>query len=106
MPANVLRSFGFIVKGPGYSARVHRVAIDSSQFATLMIGVPNADDASGVVREMVSLGVQLIELCGGFTDDEARGLEREAGDIPVGWVTYGPEKTEKLRALFASLPET
>jgi Family of unknown function (DUF6506) len=96
-----LRKFCFVVKGPGYVPEIHRATIDSGHFSTSLVGVPSADAAVSVVRDMVSRGVQLIELCGGFTPDEAKVLEKEAQGVPIGLVTYTEAQQKRLGALFS-----
>ena len=49
---------------------------------------------------MVSEGIQLIELCGGFTRAEAHLIEREARGVPIGLVTYTEDQEKRLGLLF------
>jgi hypothetical protein len=95
-----LTKFGFIVKGPGYQHGVHRAVLDSGRFATWVVGVSCVVDATAVVAELAGLGVQLIELCGGFTHEE-RELLQGGCDIPIGRVTYDAAEEARLSELFA-----
>lgn len=51
---------------------------------------------------MVSEGVQLIELCGGFSPVWAgKIIEAVEYAVPVGVVAYGPESIDAIHQLFA-----
>jgi hypothetical protein len=51
---------------------------------------------------MVSEGVQLIELCGGFSPVWAgKIIEAIEYQVPVGVVAYGPESIDGMHALFS-----
>jgi hypothetical protein len=97
-----LRKFCFVVKGRGYRPDLHRAAIDSGEFCTVLVGVAHVDAALTVVREAVSEGIQLIELCGGFTREEAAILEGASNGVPIGLVTYTKAQEERLRMLFST----
>jgi len=48
-------------------------------------------------------GIQLIELCDGFTPDQASAIHRALEmQIPVGVVPYTPVEQQHLAQLFAS----
>jgi hypothetical protein len=98
----LLRRFGFIVKAAGYDSREHRSILDSGQFKTVVVGVASCEAARDVVREMVADGIQLIELCGGFTRDDRAALEQCIEfAVPIGVVTYSAEEEARLGDLFS-----
>jgi hypothetical protein len=89
-------------QGPGYSPNEHAAELASGEFNTQVVGVSNFSSAVAVAKRLVADGVQLIELCGGFSEDEARDLRvHVAGAIPIGVVTYSPEQVEELDRLFS-----
>jgi NADH/NAD ratio-sensing transcriptional regulator Rex len=97
-----LSRFTFIVKAPGYSPEVHRTALTSEHFATVIIGVANLSSALLVVEEQARSGTQLIELCGGFTEEEAIQIRLHVPPtLPVGVVSYTAEQSVELARLFA-----
>jgi hypothetical protein len=96
-----MQRFGFIVRGPGYVPAQHRAVLDSGQFATLVVGVSSIEAATQASREMVAAGVQLIELCGGFSADDADAVRRAVLGTPVGRVSYSPHEEEELSRMFA-----
>jgi len=50
---------------------------------------------------LVADGVQLIELCGWFGPRGAARIIEAVGDqVPVGFVTHGPDSTNTLYELF------
>lgn len=73
--------------------------IDRGEHRTTLVPVPDESDAAGVAVELVDDGVQLIELCGGFTvQDAARVIEAVNGRAPVGHVTFGLESVTAAAA--------
>lgn len=97
-----LTRFAFIVKAPGYTPDAHTAQINSGQFCTQVVGVSSLAAAIQAARLLVAGGVQLIELCGGFSEDEAQQLRAATGgQVPVGVVVYSPEQAAELERLFA-----
>ncbi|KAB7578545.1 DUF6506 family protein [Verminephrobacter eiseniae] len=92
-----LTKFGFIVTGDRF---VQHQGTD--KFQMKVVGVATASEGIEVAQEMVREGVQLIELCGGFSPVWA-GKIIEAIDyaVPVGVVAYGPESIDSMHRLFS-----
>jgi Family of unknown function (DUF6506) len=96
-----LTHFAFIVKGPGYDPNVHRTALDSAQFHTVVIGVSSVLEAIQVAVELSESGSQLIELCGGFSGADADQIQTRVGpNILVGVVRYSEAQERRLTAMF------
>ena len=96
-----LSRYAFIVKAPGYSPKNHAADLSSDRFSTRIVGVSNLASAIEVAQQLVLCGVQLIELCGGFSEGEAQELRRQiGGKIPVGVVGYSDEQAQELGRLF------
>jgi hypothetical protein len=91
-----LTKFGFIVTGDEFVQ--HQ---GTPKFSMKVVGVRHPRDGIAAAQAMVSEGVQLIELCGGFSPVWA-GKIIEAIDyaVPVGVVAYGPESIEGMHRLF------
>ncbi|ATQ76783.1 hypothetical protein CR152_21380 [Massilia violaceinigra] len=90
-----------IIKGPGYAPAVHRASLNSPAFSTTIVCVSHFEEAISVAIDLQQSGIQLIELCGGFTQDEAASIHRSVDmQIPVGVVRYTPEQQEPLAQLF------
>jgi len=69
-----------------------RVVLDRDGQRTTLVPVPDESRAAALAVELVEEGVGLIELCGGFSvQDAARVIEAGAGRVPVGHVTSGAE---------------
>jgi hypothetical protein len=97
----MLEKFAFIVKAPGYSAEKHSTELSSDQFSTRIVGVAHLDEAIMMARKLIDEGVQLIELCGGFSQsDRAALLDQTNHKIPVGVVMYTPDQEAELLKLF------
>jgi predicted polyphosphate/ATP-dependent NAD kinase len=96
-----LHKFGFIVTGAGLDAARNRMVMSSAAFEMIAVGVSEAEQGIEVARQLVSEGVQLIELCGGFGPIwTGRIIEAVDGKVPVGSVGYGPESLDAMYALF------
>jgi uncharacterized membrane protein YjjB (DUF3815 family) len=96
-----LTRFAFIIKAPGYVAHQHTATLSSAQFNTQVVGVADMLSAIQAAQQLIQTGVQLIELCGGFSEQEAAQL-RQAIDhqVPVGVVVYSAEQTAALAQIF------
>jgi hypothetical protein len=92
-----LTKFGFIVTGDRF---IQHQGTD--QFSMKVVGVAEPSEGIVAAQEMVAEGIQLIELCGGFSPVWA-GKIIEAIDykVPVGVVAYGPESINAMYRLFA-----
>ncbi len=92
-----LTSFGFIVTGDDF-----RQEQGTPKFRMRVVGVREPKQGIEVAREMVHDGIQLIELCGGFSPVWAgRIIEAIDYAVPVGVVAYGPESIDAMYRLFA-----
>jgi hypothetical protein len=96
-----LTSFAFIVKGPGYSPCSHTAQLCSEHFSTRVVGVSDFPSAVQAAQQLVLSGVQLIELCGGFTEAQALEMRFQTGNkVPVGVVVYSEEQAKEIERLF------
>lgn len=91
-----LTRFGFIVTGDDFVQWT-----GTERFRMKVVGVRSPEQGIPAAREMVGEGIQLIELCGGFSPVWA-GKIIEAIDyaVPVGVVAYGPESVSGMSQLF------
>ena len=92
-----LQRFGFIVTGGDFENW-----LGTDQFKMKVVGVSNPEQGIAAAKTMIAEGIQLIELCGGFSPVWA-GKIIEAIDyaVPVGVVAYGPESIDSMYRLFA-----
>jgi hypothetical protein len=92
-----LTKFGFIVTSDAFVQ--HQ---GTAKFQMKVVGVRHPQDGIAAAREMVAEGIQLIELCGGFSPVWAgRIIEAIDYAVPVGVVAYGPESIDAMHRLFA-----
>ncbi|MCP3020628.1 DUF6506 family protein [Cupriavidus basilensis] len=92
-----LTKFGFIVTGDQF------VQLQgTAKFSMRVVGVSHPSEGIEAAQAMITEGVQLIELCGGFSPVWA-GKIIEAIDyaVPVGVVAYGPESIAAMHKLFS-----
>ena len=67
-----------------------------------VVGVSDPAEGIEVAKTMVAEGIQLIELCGGFSPVWAgKIIEAINYQVPVGVVAYGPESIDSMHALFS-----
>lgn len=96
-----LARFGFIVKGPGYVLGEHSAQLESNVFYTSVIGVPDLLGAFAAAKFMLNDGIQLIELCGGFSEEEAAEMRLSIDEkVPVGVVVYDAKSLDRIQKLF------
>ena len=92
-------SWAYIYGQPESDPLADRIVIDRAGQRTILVPVPDEFAAAGVAVELVDEGVQLIELCGGFTaPDAARVIEAVDGRAAVGHVTFGVESVTAAAA--------
>ncbi|MBN3564836.1 DUF6506 family protein [Aliamphritea spongicola] len=92
-----LQKYGFIVKSADLDMFKHQGHMASDNFNMSIAGVQDAGQACFVAQEMLTKGVQLIELCGAFSGEEAQQIRDALEDrIPVGYVQYTTEERERL----------
>ena len=92
-----LTKFGFIVTGGSF------VQYQGTEtFSMKVVGVRDPSEGIEAAREMLNEGIQLIELCGGFSPVWAgRVIEAIDYKVPVGVVGYGPESIDSMHRLFS-----
>jgi len=96
-----LARYGFIVKGPDLELIKHHGRIKTELFDLAVSGVQNVEEAILVAQELLTKRVQLIELCGAFTADEADRIREAVNDlIPIGRVQYSDEERARLQREF------
>jgi hypothetical protein len=95
----MVESWAFIYVRPASNGAVDRLEIERDGVRTTVVAVPEQSAALEAAIELVSGGVQVIELCGTLGPVwAARVIEATGGRVPVGAVSYGPESV----ALFLS----
>jgi hypothetical protein len=95
-----LSKYGFIVRADGYSQDNHIATLESNSFSTKIIGVSSLEEAFIAADYLISTGVELIELCGGFNShDYQLVIEHIHCAIPVGCVQFTVAEQEKLDSL-------
>jgi len=92
-----LQRYGFIVKSADLEMFKHHSRLASENFDMSIAGVSDVAQAQLVAQEMLTKGIQLIELCGGFSVDDAQSIRDVINDrIPVGVVQYTPDERARL----------
>jgi hypothetical protein len=92
-----LARYGFIVKGPDLEVFKHQGRIQTELFDMAVSGVQTVDEAILVAQELLTKRVQLVELCGAFSAEDADRIRAATNDlIPIGRVQYTAEERERL----------
>ena len=96
-------TWAYIYEQPEADPLADRHVIDRGGQRTILVPVPDAAQAPGMALELIAEGVQLIELCGGFTlPAAARVVEAVDGRVPVGHVTFAVDSTTGAAAYSAA----
>ena len=96
-----LTDFAFLVFGPDYQPDTHTITLPSDSLTTSVVGVNSLEMAETAAKQLVADGVQLIELCGWFGPKGADHIIEAVGDqVPVGFVTHGPDSIDLMHELF------
>ncbi|MEW5560118.1 DUF6506 family protein [Enterobacter asburiae] len=98
-----LKKWAFFYFSPDFSPEkntvIHRNESNSCEFITVGFSPSAKTDGSiiQVAKQLVSEGVQVIEICGGFGPTWVTKISEAVGpDVPVGTVMYGPEHRAAL----------
>lgn len=95
-----INNYGFIILAPDYNPTKQHAILENEYFRTEVVGVNSVEEAVEVSRELISQGVQLIELCGGFGEEKAnKVIDSLKSDIPIGFVGFSVKENEKLVSL-------
>lgn len=98
-----LKNYGFIVLAPQYEPGLQHAALENQCFRTEIVGVCSIEAAIDAARSLIAQGVQLIELCGGFGDDNAQQVISALNtEVPIGYVNFSRAEQEKLALLMDS----
>ena len=92
-----LSKFGFIVTGDNFEQYQ-----GTDNFKMKVVGVSHPEQGIAEAKKMVDEGIQLIELCGGFSPVwVGKIIEAIEYAVPVGVVAYGPESIDSMYKLFS-----
>ncbi len=94
----VLRKYAFLIKASGYPPAGLRTTLPGDGFTSTIFASGDIDALVAEAMAMVAEGIQLIELAGGFSDEDYSRLEEAIGDaVPVGRVTFDAENAARLK---------
>jgi hypothetical protein len=97
-----LRNWAFIYTADGHPPEGTFTVVDTGSCRTVLLGVPDVDSGVRLAPRLVSEGVQMIELCGGFGPvGTARLLNAIQFRVPVGVVNYGTESVDGVHEIFS-----
>ncbi len=69
--------------------------------AVTIVGVGNVEQACEVAKDLISKGIDLIEVCGAFTETNVKRIISETNNrIPIGYVTHLKEQDNIFKELF------
>lgn len=98
-----LNHYGFIVMAPDYQPEKQNAILENEYFRTEVAGVSTVEEAVDVAGEMIKRGIQVIELCGAFGEDNAnKVIDSLDTKVPVGFVGFSMKEEEKLSDFLAS----
>ncbi|MBM3108873.1 hypothetical protein H8F21_11380 [Pseudomonas sp. P66] len=95
-----VQRYGFIFKAPGMQFLTHNGQLESDAFAATVCGVASIEEAVLVAQELLTRHVQLIELCGAFSEADVEQIRSAIDDrVPVAAVQYSAETRQRLQQL-------
>ena len=90
--------FAFIIMG-NYNMEVDKASIHQGK--AQIIGVSSIEQACLVAEKLYDDGVDCIELCGAFGEDEAnRVIAATENKVPIGYVTHFKKQNNLFEKLF------
>lgn len=97
-----LTHYGFLVMAPDYEPSQQNARLENPLFKTEIRGVSSLPQAIDAATSLINEGVQLIELCGGFSVEQAEELIATLDThIPIGHVRFGESEGRKLTQLMS-----
>ncbi|ASR36130.1 hypothetical protein BAY61_15200 [Prauserella marina] len=101
-------TWAFIYGHPGTDPRRDRTVIEREGARTILVPVADESRAADVAVDLIEQdGIELLELCGGFsTPDAARVIEAVDGRVAVGHVAYAMESLDQAAAYKAKFSAT
>lgn len=94
-----LKRYAFIVKHQSYGKEKQNALLESKDFETKIVGVSSCEEAVEVINDLVENKVQLVELCGGFSNEEKAVIkEKTKGVVAIGFAELDDENNDLLLA--------
>ncbi|OSQ40847.1 hypothetical protein TMES_04080 [Thalassospira mesophila] len=94
----VLRKYAFMIKASGYPPGGLRTTLPGDGFNSTIFASSDIDALVAEALAMVAEGMQLIELGGGFSDEDfARLQDAVAGAVPLGRVSFDDRNAALLK---------
>ena len=92
-----VQRYGFIFKAPGMQFLTHNGRLESDTFAATLCGVASVEEAVLVAQDLLTRHVQLIELCGAFTEADAEQIRQPSDErILAAAVHKTPESGQSV----------
>lgn len=80
-----LSKYAFLIKHSSYSYHNNSAMLNSNEFSSNIVGVKDAAEAIEMVNKLINDGIELIELCGGFTAEEELEIRKAMiAAVPLG----------------------
>lgn len=96
-----MKKWGFIYTLGDESAEPRSDTVGSRECVLICKGVRSTYEGPSAAQDLLSEGVELIELCGAFSGHGlAAVVDAVDGSVPVGAVFYGGEAGTGLHRLF------
>ena len=95
-----LSKYAFLVQHHSYNSKTQIAELKSEKFHTKIIGVSTAIEATVIILDLIKEGIQLVELCGGFSKDDKDRIKKEINyKIPIGLVNHDEDDLKLLDLL-------
>ena len=92
-----LTNYVFLIKAEGYPVEGVQLTLPNPVFSTTIFAAPTIACHVDVCARLIDEGAELIELCGGFSDEDYDAVQAAIGDtIPLGRVQFDDRNRSRL----------
>lgn len=92
--------FAFLINVPGQSPQTYSAVYENSESYSLLAGVNGVEEGPEYLKELISQGYTLINLCGDFDDEITEKMQADAGEeIKIANAKYSLNELAKLNQL-------
>ena len=86
-----LSKYAYLIKHSSYSYNNNYTNLKSDEFSSDIIGVKDVGEAIEVINKLIDENIELVELCGGFTEEEELEIKEKINTaIPIGRAALKP----------------
>lgn len=94
-----LKKYAFIMQHHSYEGINTRKIIESTVFKGIIVSVGTKDEALNQCNALIDEGVQMIELCSGFSVDDHQHIKKNIKSyVPIARATFDEKDLDYVNA--------